>query len=144
MQYAKLNAVTPSLIDRIVDLTTEQYQALNGNPKQAYLRPLVVDAQPTPTTAQVVVSAGYVVEPTQVRQTWALRDKTAAELDAEARATLLDDAKVDAVFTALKSATAAQIATYIDNQFGALTAAQRNVLKMLCKAVALLLRERTA
>lgn len=83
-QYARLTPDTLT-VERILDLTQEQYAALDGNPKQAYLRPLVVDPQPEPSATQVVVNAGYVVEPAQVRQTWALRDKTQPELDAEAR-----------------------------------------------------------
>jgi hypothetical protein len=83
-QYARLNTETLT-VERILDITPEQYAALDDNPKQAYLRPFVFDQKPTPSATQVVVNAGYVVEPVQVRQTWALRDKTPAELDAEAR-----------------------------------------------------------
>lgn len=91
---------------------------------------------------QAWLAAGNTPDPAETAQEVA--DRQAREADAAARAALLGDAKIDAVFTALKTATGAQIATYIDNQFGAMTAQQRAVLKMLCKAVALLLRERTA
>lgn len=90
---------------------------------------------------QAWLASGNAPDPAETAQEVA--DRQAREADAAARSALLEDAKVDAVFTTLKSATSAQIATYIDNQFGAMTVQQRAVLKMLCKAVALLLRERT-
>lgn len=71
--YAKLFPETLA-VECFLDLTDEQFAAFSGNPKQSYLRRLVVDAKPVPTAAQMVVNAGYVVEPTQVRQTWALQD----------------------------------------------------------------------
>jgi hypothetical protein len=55
--------------------------------------PLVIDAQPTPSATQRVVDAGIVFEPTQARQTWALVDKTADELEADA----LNDEKAQLV-----------------------------------------------
>lgn len=49
-----------------------------------------IDPKPTPTATQVVVDAGIVFSAASARQTWALRDKTQAELDAEARITERD------------------------------------------------------
>lgn len=48
--------------------------------------PLTVPAQPVPSATQVVVDAGIVFTPPTATQQWALRDKTAAELDTDAQA----------------------------------------------------------
>lgn len=85
--FARFDPV--SNVITVIDITQAQFDALAGNPKRAFLRPLVVDAQPSPSSAEVVINAGYVIEPTQVRQTWALRAKTAEELAASAQATEL-------------------------------------------------------
>jgi hypothetical protein len=67
------------------ELSAEQYAALAQN-KRADLRLYVIDAQPVPSAAQVVVDAGIVVGPTEAHRTYALRDKTADELEADALA----------------------------------------------------------
>lgn len=54
--------------------------------------------------------------------------------------TLASDLRTDAVFTALKTATPAQINTFVNNTFGTLTAQQRAVLKMLVQVAALSIR----
>lgn len=54
--------------------------------------------------------------------------------------TLASDLRADAVFTALKTATPAQINTFVNTAFGAMTAQQRAVLKMLVQAAALSIR----
>ena len=54
------------------------------DPQRKGWLPLVIDAQPVPSATQRVEFSGYVFEPTQVRQPWALVDKTADELEAEA------------------------------------------------------------
>jgi hypothetical protein len=81
--FARIDPSTSAIA--LVDITQAQFDALAGNPKRAFLRPLVIDAQPVPSATEVVVDAGYVIEPTQVRRTWALRAKTQAELDAVAQ-----------------------------------------------------------
>lgn len=86
------------------EVPNEDYLALQAHPtKAAFILPVVIDAQPTPTSQQVVESAGYVVEAAQVRRTWALRDKTAAELDDDALAAELVQIK------ALRSALQADV-----------------------------------
>jgi len=81
-----------------------------------------------------------------------LRAKTQGEIDAEtaavvaagveqaAVATLEADAKADAVFDTLKTATAAQISTFVNNQFSGFTAPQRATMKLLIHVAALVLR----
>ena len=86
--YARIEPST-GLVRDTISLTDAQFHAFDGNPKQAFLRPLVIDAQPGPTTSQAVVDAGHVIEATQVRQTWVLRNKTQAELDADAQSSEL-------------------------------------------------------
>ncbi|MES3013280.1 MAG: hypothetical protein V4750_06060 [Pseudomonadota bacterium] len=49
-------------------------------------RPLTIDAQPTPSASQVLVNTGIVFTATTATQTWSLRAKTQAELDADAEA----------------------------------------------------------
>lgn len=81
-----------------------------------------------------------------------LREKTQDELDLEAagntavdveraaQAALAADAKQDAVFDQLKTATAAQINTFIGNRFPAFTAPQQAVMKLILQVCALFLR----
>lgn len=104
--YARLDPLT-MLVRDIVNLSPEQYAALAGNPKQAFIRPLVIDAQPTPTAAQRVARGPYVVEPNQVRQTWEITEKTAEEIAAEAEqeARLADLAQIRTVLAAMKDGT---------------------------------------
>lgn len=83
--FAVLDPGTLSVVG-LKELTQEQYAALNGNPKQDYIRPLVIDPRPTPEASSVAEVGHYVVEPAQVRRTWVVRAKTAAELDAEQQA----------------------------------------------------------
>lgn len=64
------------------DLTPEEFAGLSQN-KRDTLRVYIVDAQPVPSATQVVVSAGLVVGPVEAHKTWALRDKTADELEAD-------------------------------------------------------------
>lgn len=81
-----------------------------------------------------------------------LREKTQEEIDAEAaavvavdverdaQAVLAADAKADAIFDQLQTATAAQINSFVNAQFGAFTAPQRAVMKLLLQVAALTLR----
>lgn len=80
--YARLNA--GGTVERLVELTAEQYAALQVNGKAAWLRLWIVDAQPAPSATQVVTNAGIVITATEARQTWGLRAKTQGELDADA------------------------------------------------------------
>ena len=104
--YARLDPLT-MLVRDIVRLTPEQYAALDGNPKQALVRPLVTDAQPVPTSAQLLRAGPYVVEPNQVRKTWVLVDKSAEEIAAEAEqaARTVDLAQIRSVITAMRDGT---------------------------------------
>lgn len=104
--YARIEPAT-GLVRDTIELTPQQFSALNGNPKQAFIKPLIIDAQPATNGSNVVVSAGYVIESTQVRQTWALRPKTQAELDAESQAT--EFALLRAMRTALQTDVSAGI-----------------------------------
>jgi hypothetical protein len=79
--YARVNA--QGAFDGLVDLTPEQYAALQVNGKAAWLRLWIVDPQPVPTADQVVVNNGIAITATEAHQTWGLREKTAAELEAE-------------------------------------------------------------
>src|SRR5688500_8555495 len=92
-------------VDRLVELTAEQYAALQVNGKAAFLRLWIVDPQPTPSATQAVQMGPVVITGTEARQTWTLRDKTQAELDAEANAA--DRPTVKAVVTALTTDIAA-------------------------------------
>ncbi len=68
-------------------------------------------------------------------------EEQAAAAEAIAQATLSGVAKVDTVFTALKTATDAQIATFVTNNFGTFTAQQRAAIKLLLMVAALVLRK---
>jgi hypothetical protein len=93
------------------ELSAEQFAALAPN-KRADLRLYFIDAPPTPSATQVVIDAGIVVGPIEAHLTYALRDKTAAELEADS---LSDEkAQLDAWLTDIQ----AQLA--IDNAARAL------------------------
>ena len=102
MIYARIN---PDNSVSLVDLDPAFVAALiaAGNPKADSIRAYVIDAQPVPSAAQRVVDGGYVIEPTQVRKTWALAAKSAAELDAETDAAELEQLKT--IAAALQAGT---------------------------------------
>jgi len=102
MIYARIN---PDNSVSLVDLDPAFVAALiaAGNPKAGSIRTYVIDAQPVPSAAQRVVDAGYVIEPAQVRKTWALAAKSAAELDAETDAAELEILKT--IAAALQAGT---------------------------------------
>lgn len=79
--YARLNS--GGTFDQFVDLTAEQYAALQANGKAAWLRTWIVDTKPVPTATQVVINTGIVITATEARQTWGVRAKTQTELDSE-------------------------------------------------------------
>jgi hypothetical protein len=83
--YVRLNE--EGAIERHLDLTPEQYASLEVNGKSVWLRLWVVDPQPVPTATQVVEHGPVTISLTEARQTWTLRNKTQAELDAETNAT---------------------------------------------------------
>lgn len=66
--------------------------------------------------------------------------ETAEATEATAQATLTADSRADAIFTQLRTATPAQISAFVNNQFPAFTATQRQVMKMLLQVAALVLR----
>ena len=62
----------------------------------------------------------------------------AAELAAQKG--LKADVKIDEVFDQLRSATPAQINTFVNNAFSGMTAQQRKVIKMLVQVAAITVR----
>lgn len=97
--FARLDPLT-SAVTAILELEHADVDALAAN-KRALLRPLVIDAPPTPTETEVVIAAGYIVEPTRVRRAWVVRPKTAAEIAAAVDAAELAQLKqvIDALQT---------------------------------------------
>jgi hypothetical protein len=79
--YARIDA--QGAFESLVNLTPEQYAALQANGKAAWLRLWIVDPQPVPAAAQVVVNNGIAITATEAHQTWTVREKTAAELETE-------------------------------------------------------------
>lgn len=65
-------------------------------------------------------------------------DPKQAERDGQAA--LAADAQADAVFAQLKSATPAQIATFVNTAFSTFTVQQRAVIKLLLEVAALVVR----
>lgn len=84
--YARLK--TDLTFDTLVQLDAAQYAALQANGKAQFLRLYSVDAQPTPSGTQYVAAGPYVTDATTTRKTWALVDKTQAQIDAETLAAL--------------------------------------------------------
>jgi hypothetical protein len=82
--YARLGE--EGTVERLVDLTAEQYAAMQANGKAARLRLWVEDAKPTPGPGQAVQDTGIVIGAVEARQTWGLRAMTADEAEADALA----------------------------------------------------------
>jgi len=83
--YARLTESQTS-VETWVELTADQYAALQGNGKASWLRLWVEDAKPTPGPTQAVSAGHITITQTEARQTWVLRDKTERELAAEQNA----------------------------------------------------------
>ncbi len=98
--YARL---TPDklALEQTVELTTEELAAL-GEWKQSFMRLYVIDAQPTPSATQKVIDGAPLIDETSYHRTWALIDKSAAELEAEAIST--EKAELEDRITKLKAA----------------------------------------
>lgn len=78
MQYAR---IVNGAVDRIVELTAEEYAALVVNGKAAYLRIWVVDPQPQFTDTQALFAGPIVITETEARQTWVVSNKTPEEIE---------------------------------------------------------------
>lgn len=81
---------------------------------------------------------GNIPDPAETPGETAARE--AQELEHTEQTVLRDNLKMDAVFDQLKTATPAQINTFVNNQFAAFTAQQRAVMKMLIQVAALVVR----
>lgn len=66
---------------------------------------------------------------------------TAGLAERTAQKALATDLKADSVFDALRTATPAQISTFVNNNFGAFNATQKAVMKMLIQVAALSIRK---
>jgi hypothetical protein len=137
MQYARLRP-NSTVVEAIIDTTPEAVAALAPN-KRAWLRLFVIDPQPTPTAAQVVVDTGYLVETDKVRQTWALRTKTAAELDNDDL--LAEQANINVMLTDLTAQRAVTSAIWDGYNPGQLKAEQWRDRQALLRAVSFLIRK---
>jgi hypothetical protein len=134
--YAKLLA---GQFEKLVELTPEEYAGMQANGKAVNLRLWAPTEAPVAQAGQVVEAAAPIIDATTATQAWAVRSKTADELEAEALA-----------------AEKAQLATYladIQTQLdisnatrGAMTANQRlntleNDTRATMKAAKFLLRQ---
>ncbi len=70
---------------------------------------LTIDAQPVPSASQVVVQNAITFTATTATQTWSLRAKTQAELDAEATAAEKATLKAALALFDARTATNAQV-----------------------------------
>ncbi len=84
------------------------------------------------------VAAGNLSDPAETPEETAAR--LAQEQEVTGQKGLQDNLKMDAIFDQLKTATPAQINTFVNNQFPAFTAQQRAVMKMLIQVAALVVR----
>lgn len=66
---------------------------------------------------------------------------TAGLAERTAQKALATDLKADSVFDTLRTATPAQISTFVNNNFGAFNATQKAVMKMLIQVAALSIRK---
>jgi len=84
------------------------------------------------------LTAGNLPDPEFTAEELAAQAARAVE---NAAVTTLDtEARADAIFTTLKTATGAQIATFVSSQFPLFTAQQRAIVRMLLHIAALTLR----
>ena len=84
------------------------------------------------------LDAGNTLDPAETPEETAARQ--AQEAEVAGQEDLRANLKMDAVFDALKTATPAQISTFVNNQFPAFTVQQRAVMKMLIQVAALVVR----
>ena len=84
---------------------TEVRDFATAPPASKGWRPLVINAQPVPLATRAVIDSGIVFTPTMATQTWGLRAKATAELDAEAAAVERTAIKASAVIAALQNGT---------------------------------------
>lgn len=72
MNFSGTRSLDPAWVQSLIDA---------GNPKANYIRPFVQDPEPPydPAT-QELNHGGYVIEPTQVRSTWSVRNLTQQEI----------------------------------------------------------------
>jgi hypothetical protein len=103
--YARLDPATLQF-ERLVELTPEQYAALEVNGKALYLRAWSIDAPPVPGPTQVVVAGPVVIDSTTARQTWVLQEKSAALIEYEQTET--DKPQVRAMLAAMQAYAANQ------------------------------------
>lgn len=133
--YARINV--QGTFERLIDLTPEQYAALQVNGKSAWLRLWIVDSKPVPTSTQVVIDNGIVITATEARQTWVVREKTAAEL--EAGSINAERAKIDEILSDLATQRAVTRTTWDAHTATNLRAEQwrdRQVLLRLANLIA--------
>lgn len=88
--------------------------------QDGYLLAWEIDPPPPPQTAEEIAAA----------ELWATKNQ------------LHIDAKASAIFANLKGATLAQINTFVDNNFAAMNATQRNFIKLLAASASLYLQDR--
>jgi hypothetical protein len=112
--YARLDPATLQFAT-LVELTPEQYAALEVNGKAIYLRAWSVDPKPTPSATQIVFSGPIVIDATTARQTWTLQDKSAEQIDREQAEA--DRPQIRAMLAAMQA--------YAENQDVSGTAVQR-------------------
>jgi hypothetical protein len=123
----------------LVQMSAAEFASMQAHPtRAAQFRSYVIDQQPTATATQVVVDAGFVVEPSQVRRTWALREKTTDELEADALAAdlLQIGALLDSINAQNEISNSAFTGMTTVQKFDVLRVDRNNVLK----AVKFLLR----
>lgn len=120
--YARLTQDLQQL-DRLVDLTADQYAALAANGKAIFLRVYVPTPQPAPVQGKVILVGSPAIDATNYTTTWVFRDMTDVELKQVALQQALNADQQALAQTAL-NALNAQIA--IDAAaWAALTAAQK-------------------
>lgn len=133
--YARLN--TDGSFDQLVDVSLDQYAALQANGKAAWLRTWVVEAQPVASATQVVEAGPVVIGEAEARQTWIVREKTAREI--EASDLLVERSKIDEVLADLavqRAVTRAQWDGYTANQLRSEQWRDRQVLLRLATLLA--------
>lgn len=135
--YVRLLPGTQTIERYNIELSAEEFSALQANGKAALLRQWIAVAAPVSAT-QVVYEVAPLITDATATQTWALRDRTAAE--AEALALSDERAKAQEILTDIDAQRAVERATWDGYTANQLRAEQWRDRQVLLRVARLLMR----
>lgn len=136
--YVRLIPGTQTIERYGIELTADEYARLVANGKAKHLRLWVPVAAPTSAT-QVVHEVAPIIDATTATQTWALRDRTAQEV--EALAISDERAKAQEILDDIQTQRAVTRATWDGYTAAQLRAEQWRDRQVMLRAARLYMRE---